>query len=266
MSTGDVGLQKKILDEALGVIGRYRSFKNPPHIAREIHRIIKDRTGVFDPYERVKKRDLDLALGLYPKIKQYVEGAEDSCLYRALKAAAIGNALDSGVGIRCNIGGGLEEELAKPFVLSDVPLFRERLDTAKTLLIIGDNTGETVFDRLLLEQLPGFEIAYAVRSAPIINDATMKDALASGLDRHARIISSGCDSPGVLLDECTGEFLDIFYGSDIVISKGQGNFETLSGEKLERDVFFLLKVKCPVVSKIIDVDSNEYVFKYGRGE
>jgi len=261
MSTEDPGLQEQIPDEVMVLLGKYRSFKNPPHLAGEIHRLIKAKTGVFDPYQRIKRKDLETALSLYPRVREFVQAGGDR-LERALKAAAVGNTLDSAIFTNYDIDKGLGEELEKPFAISDLPSFRDRLGSAKTLLLIGDNTGETVFDRLLLEELAGLEITYAVRSAPIINDATAADAEASGLGEYARILPTGCSLPGVILDQCSREFHDAFTGSDIVISKGQGNYETLSGEKCGRGIFFLLKVKCPVLSKLIGVGLNEYVFKY----
>ncbi len=145
-------------------------------------------------------------------------------------------------------------------IIFDIEQFEDRLKHAKTLLIIGDNAGETVFDRVLAEDFSHLDITYAVRSEPVINDATVEDARASGLDRCAGIISTGCNIPGLILEECSEEFLNIFNNADIVISKGQGNFETLSAQK--REMFFLLKAKCPVVSKDLGVDINDYVFKW----
>lgn len=202
-----------------------------------------------------------MALSIYPKLKQLVESKEDR-LYWALKAGAIGNVLDSAICSGYDIEGSIDVELDKPFAVCDAAILNPQLETAKSLLVIGDNTGETVFDCLLLEQLPNLDLTYAVRSAPIINDATIDEAQASGLGQYARIVSTGCDAPGVLLDECSKAFLDIFYGADIVISKGQGNYETLSD--CDRDIYFLLKAKCPVLSGLLDVGLNEYVFKYNE--
>ncbi len=109
---------------------------------------------------------------------------------------------------------------------------------------------------MLLEQLSNLNLTYAVRNAPIINNATMEDAQASGLGQYARIVSTGCDAPGVLLDECSEAFLDIFYGADIVISKGQGNYETLSD--CDRNIYFLLKAKCLVLAGLLDVGLNDF--------
>jgi uncharacterized protein with ATP-grasp and redox domains len=202
-----------------------------------------------------------MALNLFPKLKHIIESRKDP-LYWGLKTAAIGNVLDSAICFGYDIEGIIDAELEKPFAICDAPVLNRQIKTAKTLLVIGDNTGETVFDCLLLEQLPNLNLTYAVRSAPIINDATIEDAQASGLGRYAQIISTGCDAPGVLLDECSETFLNIFYGADIVISKGQGNYETLSD--CGRDIYFLLKAKCQVLAGLLDVGLNEYVFKYNE--
>jgi len=259
MSTDDIKLQKRIMYEAISALSQYDSFKNSPEIVREIHSIVKTLTGNSDSYHQIKQKDLQVALSLYPKLKQLVESREDR-LFWALKAAAIGNVLDSAIYLGYDIEANMDEELEKPFAFCDAYVLNQQLKEAKSILVIGDNAGETVFDCLLLEQLASLDLVYAVRSAPIINDATVEDAQASGIGRYAHIISTGCDLPGVLLDECSEAFLDIFYGADIVLSKGRGNYETLSD--CDRDMYFLLKAKCPVLAGLLDVGLNEYVFKY----
>lgn len=171
MSTDNIALQTIIMDEAISILSQYNSFRNSPEVAREIHRIVKEQTGIVDPYCQIKRKDLQMALSLYPKLKLLVESKEDR-LYWALKAGAIGNMLDSALGFGYDIEGSMDDELGKPFAVCDASIMKQRLKTAKTLLVIGDNAGETVFDRLLLQQLPSLELTYAVRSAPIINDAT----------------------------------------------------------------------------------------------
>ncbi len=260
MATEDAEKQERIMSDAVRILCKYKSYRNSPEIVRKIHRLVSKRTGIADPYNQIKQRDLQAALGVYPKLKEIAENKQDR-LYWALKVAAAGNTLDSAVNAGYDIEKNIEREIVKPFAVCDSDLFEQRLKTAKSILVIGDNAGETVFDRVLLEQLPGFDITYAVRSAPIINDATEKEAHASGLGSIARIVSTGCDMPGILLDECSKAFLDIFFGADIVISKGMGNYETLSD--CGRDIYFLLKVKCPTVSNLLGAEINEYVFKYG---
>lgn len=258
MSTEDIRLHHEIISEAIGIINQYRAYSNAPELCRETQRIVIEKTGEYDPYRQIKQRDIQTALRIYPMLKQYLRG--NGGIYWALKTAAIGNVLDSAVGAGCDIEKNIEAELKKSFAVCDADLFERRLKTAKSILVIADNAGETVFDRVLLEELLHPNVTYAVRSAPALNDATEEYAKAAGLAEYARIISTGCDVPGVLLKECGEEFLDIFYNADIVISKGQGNYETLS--ECGRDVYFLLKAKCPVISRLLGVDLNEYVFRY----
>jgi len=150
-----------------------------------------------------------------------------------------------------------------PELARAIHLFQKKLTKAKTILIIGDNTGETIFDKVLIENIPEIEVTYALRSEPIINDATMEDAVASGLDKVADLISSGCNAPGLILEECSAEFLAVYNNAEIIISKGQGNYEALSEEK---NIFFLLKAKCPMIAGRLNVKLNEYILKYSEGE
>jgi len=262
ISTDNEELQNKIMAEALKGLADYKEYRNSPEVCRVMHGIVKQRTGVADTYREIKQRGIQTALKLLPALKRYVEDRKDR-LYAALKAAATGNVLDSSISSSIDFEACLEDEFNKPFTICDIHTLEEKLKVSKTLLIIGDNAGETVLDRILIEELPPLDVTYAVRSAPIINDATKEDACASGLESYARIISTGCDVPGVNLDECSREFLDAFYGADIVICKGQGNYETLS--ECDRDLFFLLKAKCIVLARLLNVSLNAYVFKYLKG-
>ena len=260
MSTDDKGLQDTIMAEAMDILKEYHKYTNSPELGRDMHRIVKERTGAIDPYREIKQRDIKTALSLYPMLKQFLCTKRDRVRW-ALKVAATGNVLDSALGMGSNIEQSIERELNKPFSVCDTRHFEKQLKKAGRLLIIGDNAGETVFDRVMIEEL-GFSpnVTYAVRAAPVINDAVMQDALDSGLGGCARVISTGCDVPGVLLGECSTEFLDVFYSADIVICKGQGNYETLSD--CDRDIYFLLKVKCPALCSSLGAGLNEYVFKY----
>ncbi|MBN1777739.1 MAG: DUF89 family protein [Clostridiales bacterium] len=261
MATDNEALRRRIMASAIELLGRYETYRSAPEIARAFHRIVKTRTGTGDPYARVKRRDMDTALLLLPKLERRLKQKDDR-LYWALKAAATGNVLDSAIGLTVDTSR-LGEEFEKPFAVCDIDALEEQLKTAKTLLVIGDNTGETVFDGLLLSQFPDLKITYAVRDEPVLNDATVDDAVASGLDRYADILSTGCDVPGVLLEECSDEFLTIFHGADIVICKGQGNYETLS--ECPRGIYYLLKAKCPVMARVLGVELNDFVFKYSAG-
>ncbi len=174
--------------EALGILTRYRNYRNAPDICRAIHRVIRDRTGVDDPYRRIKESAIKSALAVYPLVRRRVS---EGGLHTALLAAAAGNSMDAAVGGDTTVDDGIARELDIGFVRSDFPDFLDRLHTARTLLIIGDNAGETVFDRLIAENLPGLSVTYAVRSRPIINDATEEDALRSAAKLMAQ---GGCHS------------------------------------------------------------------------
>ncbi len=262
MATDNPGVQKKIMDEALEVLCTYSVYESSPAIVRDVHKIVKAATGNADPYSGVKQSDLQTALCVMPDLKKRLQSKENR-LYWALKAAATGNVLDSAIDAQYD-ASRIHAEFEKPFAVCDEAVMRARLQDAKSLLVIGDNTGETVFDCLLLEQFPNVTIHYAVRNEPVINDTTAKEALASGIGQYAEIVSTGCNAPGVILSECSQTFLDIFNAADIVISKGQGNYETLSD--CGRDIFFLLKAKCPVIARVLAVKQNDYIFRYSKGE
>ena len=258
MSTDDETVLMRIMDEGIVQLAKYGEFRNSPELCRAMQCIVTAHTGNADPYSGVKERDVAAALQIYPMLKQYV--SEGDHLRRALKVSATGNVIDSAVGEDVRIESCVMRELQKPFVICDEPVLRQKLKTAKTLLFVGDNAGETVFDRVLLESLPHLEITYAARGGPALNDTTEKEAAASGLAGCARIISTGCALPGVNLDEATDEFLEAFRSADIVICKGQGNYETLGD--VGRSAFFLLKAKCVVLSRLLGVAMGDYVFRY----
>lgn len=262
MTSDDTQVQENIMNDSIQILSNYKEYRNSPDLARAIHKTIKVHTGNLDPYFKIKERDLKAVNRLYPLIREYYE--RDKRLLIALKLSAIGNSIDSALNHYINLEECFESEMQKTFAICDIESFEEKLKKAKSILIIGDNTGETIFDRLLLESLNDMgidDIYYAVRSLPIINDATVIEAYASGLDQYANILSTGCDAPGTILKDCDDTFLKQYHHADIIISKGQGNYEALSEEK---EVFFLLKAKCMMISKKLNVELNDYIFKYSR--
>lgn len=259
LATDRTDIQAKIMKEAVRFITNYEKFRYSPEIGRAMHQIVKKHTGVLDPYKDIKSENIRNALEIYPSLKHFLFKKAER-LYWALKIAATGNIIDSAINNDINIEESVMKELEKEFTICNVERLGNELKRARSLLIIGDNAGETIFDRVLIEDFLNLDITYAVRSEPIINDATIDDACASGLDYCTRLISTGCNAPGLILDECSEEFLNIFNNVDIVISKGQGNYEALSEQK--RGIFFLLKAKCPVISEKLGVSVNDYVFKW----
>jgi uncharacterized protein with ATP-grasp and redox domains len=263
MATDEPEIQAKIIEKSVMILADYKSYRCSPDIVKDMHQVVKRLTGVSDPYKTIKERDINAAKKVEPFFKHYLEQKQNE-LYWALKIAATGNIIDSAIYSDINIESSIEIELAKEFSICDISALEEILKTAKSILIIGDNAGETIFDRVLIERLTGYKITYAVRSEPIINDATLQDAYDSGINGYADIITTGCAAPGAILEQCSVEFLSVFDRADIVISKGQGNFEALSD--CPRTVFFLLKAKCTMISGRLKVNLNDYVFKRHRTE
>lgn len=257
-ATTDEACQARIMDRAALTLARRTEFANAPAMAQAMHAIVRSETGVADPYEAVKRRDLEAALGLEPLLWEFADGADDP-LRAALKVAATGNVMDSAVYADLDIAACVTGELERPFAQCDLAELRADLARAGRVLVLGDNTGETVFDKVLLAALAGEgrEVVYAVRGRPIINDATLTEAHEAGVDAYATVISSGSAAPGTILADCTPEFRDLFRDADVVISKGQGNFESLSASG--RPVYFLLKAKCVLIARRLGTDVGDYV-------
>lgn len=263
MVTDDVAIQEQIMKEALKMALQFETYRNSPDMAMHIHHVIKEITGIEDAYFEVKQRDLKAAQEMYPVLIDFMN-QQDNKIYWALKTAATGNNIDAAIVQNVDVKLCVQNELSKVFAISDLDLFCEQMENAKTVLIIGDNSGETVFDKVLIEHLKNKKIYYAVREAPILNDVTKEEAIESGIHKVAEVISSGSRAPGTILEECNAHFLEIFEEADIIISKGQGNYEGLSESK--RGIFFLLKAKCNMIAQKLEVPLNSYVFKYGHGE
>ena len=255
MVTSDEKTILQILHEVSTTLPKIPFNVTPPEIGREVYRIISRRTGVEDPYKEVKDRCIREALSLYPELKRLVESSEDR-LMTAIRLAIAGNVIDFGTDSSFDLEQELETVFSQDFAIDNSQEFREALKQARNVLYLADNAGETVFDRLLIEEMDK-PVIYVVREKPIINDATREDALLSGLDKVSEITSSGCDTPGTILKFCSDEFLETYRSANLIISKGQGNYEALSDEK--RPLFFLLKAKCQVVARDLGVKNGSII-------
>ncbi len=257
--------QKAIIDEVSRAIADFPLDSTPPAMARIIYGIIREKTQKSDPFEQIKDKSNKLALALYPELKEKVKRAKDKLL-TAVEIAIAGNVIDYGVKSSLNIEKELDKLFKENFKKADKKIFdyahfKKDVKKAKKILYIGDNAGEVVFDRILIEQLNklGKKIIYVVRSKPAINDALMEDAITCGINKIARVIPSGSDAPGTILRYCTREFLKLYKNAKLIISKGQGNYETLSEER--RPIYFLFKAKCPVIAEHIGCKLASMVLK-----
>jgi hypothetical protein len=214
-------------------------------------------SGVDDPYIEEKKISNDTALGLYkqwqPKIIQSAEPFD-----MALRLAIAGNIMDLGANCALDIYDSIDSVFRIGFAIDHSALLKQRIKEAKNILYIGDNAGEIVFDKLFLEIMMHHNVTYAVKDEPIINDATIVDAIDVGMASVADVITIGYNIPTALSEQSSHEFRHHYDKADLIISKGQGNFEGLLPLQDER-VFFLLMAKCEVIADKLQVPVNSFI-------
>ena len=222
----------------------------PPAIAQQLHRMIREMTDNKDPYSSVKHEMNRIAAELMPRMREMIKNS-DNPHEVAVRLAIAGNLLDSGAKTQISaeeLPQHLNRILAQKLHGDAKSLFQEA-ERADNILYLADNAGEIYLDRLLIEMLPTQKITVAVRGKPVLNDATMEDAEQAGITEIARVIGNGSDAPGTILEDTSPEFKSCFEQADMVISKGQGNYETLSD--CRKRICFLLTVKCPVLARNI---------------
>jgi len=237
----------------------------PPFFSGKIYEAVSGITGNNDPYKKLRKEQNHLILDNGPLFRGRIRESEDP-LFTSLFYTLIGNIIDYG-GVEIfdtdRVFGEISEH---EITVNDYPRFRQELGTAESLLIISDNAGEAVFDLFFMEQLkksfPGLKIVYGVRSGPAINDVIREDAEYIGIGEYAEIVETGSTYAGTMIQYADPGFVKIYNDADIVISKGQGNFETLDTET-GKDIFFVFKVKCRIVAEYTALPLNSLVLAYG---
>ncbi len=233
----------------------------PPALAGMLHTRLTRMTHATDIFAGIKRRANEEILALLPGFRETLARSSDPLL-DALRLSIIGNYMDVGSPGQYDWGKALEEEQGTAWAKAHYPAFKERLSSPQSILILGDNAGEIVLDTLLVDELVrrGHQVTYAVRDIPILNDATMEDAERVGMTQKCEVISSGVDTPGTVLDRCTSAFLTRMDQSDLILSKGQGNFEALSNTR--PGIYFAFKIKCPVIADIIGRPEKTSMFEY----
>ncbi len=257
IASDDEEIIRKVVNETGMMLKDIPVESTPPEIGRLIYKKVRELTGNPDPYRAIKKESTSEALALYPSLKKIVEESDDKLL-TAVRIAIAGNVIDFGVNRKFDLKKDIDTVLKRDFAVFDYRLFMDMYESAEEILYIGDNAGECVFDRVLIEEM-NRPVTYAVRETSVINDALHEDAADAGLDKITNLVSSGTDAPGTVLSTCSREFREIFENSKFIISKGQGNFEALSGEK--RPIFFLLMAKCPVIAADIGINEGDILLK-----
>ncbi len=262
-ATKDENTKKEVMLEVLKILLDHGYEYPPPRVFKEIMKTIKNNTYNHDPYKEEKKLQNRNMLKLYAQFKKEVLKSQKLIL-NALLLSGAGNLIDAVINNN-TLTTDLNSIFKKGFLIDEFCDFKKALSKANTLLLIADNSGEVVLDKLLVEILkeyyPHLQIFLAVRGAPVLNDVTLDDLKEMGFDDICSIISTGDDTPGIILEFVSSEFKKIFEVSDLIVAKGQGNFETLESLGDPR-IFFLFWAKCEVIKNYLGLrESGPLLFR-----
>ncbi|MBD3393390.1 MAG: DUF89 family protein [Chitinivibrionales bacterium] len=259
-ATTDESVHEKVARRVLRVLADMDLSTSPPAMGQEIFRAVREITGNKDAFAEDKRLMNEHALSLVSDIRARYnrDGAER--FESLVRLAIAGNIIDLGARTdfhKDDVLDSLARSIHAPIDMHAVEELREEINRAKRILYLGDNAGEIVFDRLFIEHLPAGKITYVVKGSPVINDVTMEDAAQAGMPDFIEVIDNGSDAPGTILADCSADFRAAFDGADLVIAKGQGNYETLSD--VDKNIAFLLQVKCPVIARDAGCETGSFV-------
>lgn len=258
------GEQKQVMGAVNQKIASFPTDHPPVEMAADIHELVRSLAGADDPYASIKRESNEVCRSCLPLLHENLAWSLDP-FSTAVKLAIAGNVIDFGAYAvkplsRRDVRQTVEDVLSQPLSGDSPDALAAVTDEATTILFIGDNAGECFFDRLLLERLPTHKLTYAVRGGPVLNDATLDDARAAGIEDVCPVIDTGDKSPGVLFNRCSPAFREAFDASDLVVAKGQGNYESLSG-RTDRAFVFVTKVKCDVIADDIGFPTGSNVVR-----
>jgi len=251
-ATSDPQVQERVLREVMAVLGRANWRATPMDLGSQVHHQVREITGEDDPFEQDKRQANAQALELYPKLRKLVEEAEEP-LRTAAKLAIAGNIMDLGALEVFDVEDTIKRVLASDFALDDFEAFRAQVASARQVLYLADNAGEIIFDRLLLEQMCPAHLIVAVKNEPFINDAMVTDAEQAGLDKLAELLPI---APGRV---APAEFGPVWSEADLIVAKGQANYESYS--ETPGPVYFLLLAKCALVAGDAGVQVGDMILQ-----
>ncbi len=261
--------QEEATRKLLATLSTISFEKSNPEIMSLTWKIITDVFQNNDPYKEIKEFYNSSLLEMYTEINEVIKKSTDP-INTALKIAIIGNIIDFGARHKFTKDSVFEKIKQVDnihFKIDDRFDFFNKLNTTKTLLYIGDNCGEIVLDKLLIKTLkeyyPKMEIFFGVRGGNILNDVTEIDAIQVNIAEYATVVSSGASVPGTVLGVSNPDFVDLFHSADMVIAKGQGNFESLSDEKRE-NLYLMLLAKCSYVANTLEVNEMDFIIKHNK--
>ena len=260
LSTDDENLKMEIMEDIFKFLSKtFKNGTNSNKTGSYIHSLIKQKTNCYDPYVNEKKLANEIALKYLPIAQKILD--ESDCLENRVKIAIVGNILDFGAfTLDDDIESFIKDSLKKDLAVKDIENFENSLNKHEKVLYLVDNTGEIVFDKILLSVIKKYDvdITIAVKSFPILNDACMEDAINAGLDDFGEIVEIGAGTVGYVDSEISDEFREIFDEHEFIISKGMGNYEGLTEIDLSnKDVYFMLCAKCGTISRDIGVNLHD---------
>jgi len=259
LGTRDDEKREYILKHIISIIGNADTSKTPAHTTTFLHREIRNLLG-NDPFKDIKSEYNQIALRLYPFLKTQIHKSPDP-LWTASRLAIAGNVIDFGIFTSVDIEGTVRRSLSGPIAVDDYNLFGDEIARADEILYLVDNAGEIAFDRALIETLIslGKKVTAVVKGSAVLNDSTIDDAREVHLTSVCKVIDNGSDAVGTIIEWTSEDFQDTFNNASLIISKGQGNFETLLGS--QKKIFFLFQSKCDVVSKELRLSKDSMLLK-----
>jgi uncharacterized protein with ATP-grasp and redox domains len=258
-----VNSKEELLREVFTYLSKMDFNITTPEIIGEVFAMIKKHVGNPDPYKETRNHYNTMFLKLLPEFEKKIEEAEDP-FQLAVRYAIVGNIIDFNP-----IHNTLLEDIFDCFekmenlelAINDSKALKEDILSAKTLLYLGDNCGEICLDKILLKKIkelnPKVKIFFGVRGKPVVNDSIAEDAFAVGIDEYAEIIDNGDGSLGTVLNRTSLEFKEVYNKADVVIAKGQANYECLSEEN--KNIYFLLMTKCDVIANDIGTPEKKMI-------
>ncbi|WP_072681796.1 DUF89 domain-containing protein [Arcobacter sp. LA11] len=264
-----LNLEEKLSLEIMNEVERRAlsfSFNDtPPFVAKDVYQYLALKTNLDDPLEKLKQESIKKATSYLPLIEEKIKNSNDK-LFTAIKAAVAGNVIDFATTKEFCLDKEINSIFDTNFAINNYEIFKKELEKTDRLIVLSDNAGENVFDKILVKTIkelyPETKIYYATRGKAIINDITTKEAFQVGIDEYCEVISSGVDTPGLEKKQADKNFLKLFENTPLILSKGMGNFECLESYQDKR-IFFLFKVKCDVVANQISRNLGEIILKRG---
>jgi len=259
------GITKKeeLLREVFTYLSKMNFDETTPEIIGEIFDMIKRHTKNPDPYKETRNYYNTLFMELLPEFERKIDQAENSFML-AVRYAIVGNIIDFNP-----IHNTLLEDIYDCFdnmeqlelAIDDSSALMKDISNAGTLLYLGDNCGEICMDKIFLKKIkelnPNVKLFFGVRGKPVVNDSISDDAYSVGIDEYAEIIDNGDGSLGTVLNRTSPAFKEVYNKADVVIAKGQANYECLSEE--DKNIYFLLMTKCDVIAKDIGVEEKKMI-------